>query len=490
MPDDLPERVKLHQLQHPEASVPTRLLASWQRSEDYGVPSEHVEPVFTGTDDLGSLFVQCGNEVLADLHRTLANEPVSMMLTDSDGVVLSRMSGDHSLLQALDDVHLAPGFAYSEREVGTNGLGLALADRAPTLVRADQHYALSLCTFTCAAVPVLEATTGRLEGCVNLTTWSQSSSELLLALARSAASNTAALMLARSNGRRPRQTPRGQVFRVEVPRLEPGSGTLHELSEPWNAAVSLAERAMSAGSVVAAIGEPGAGRATLLAQAARHVYPRDRILSASAPAPSDVQTWLGLWTPELGKEHTAVVVRDVDMLPTWVADQLRDLVVRSSRDAAVPFAMTAERFEDIPAALAGLIDAVVEVPPLRNRPQDVLPLAAHIAKRARGRDVVVSPAASRALHDYEWPGNVEQLGRVVAHAANRTDVIDVGSLPPEVLAGTSRHLSRIEAFERGEIIRVLSTGGSATMADVARELGMSRATLYRKISQYDIRIPH
>jgi transcriptional regulator of acetoin/glycerol metabolism len=491
VPDDLPERVKLHQMQHPEASpVPRRLLASWQRSEEYGVPSETVEPVFTGTDDLGSLFVQCGNEVLADLHRTLANEPVSMMLTDSDGVVLSRMSGDHSLLQALDDVHLAPGFVYSEREVGTNGLGLALADRAPTLVRADQHYALSLCTFTCAAVPVLEAATGRLEGCVNLTTWSQSSSELLLALARSAASNTAALMLARSNGRRPRQTPRGQVFRVEVPRLEPGSGTLHELSEAWNAAVAVAERAMSAGSVVAAIGEPGVGRSTLLAQAARHTYPRDRILSASAPAPSDFNTWLGLWTPELGKEHTAVVVRDVDMLPKWVADQLRDLVVRSSRDAAVPFAVTAERFEDIPAALAGLIDTVVEVPPLRDRPEDVLPLAAHIAKRARGRAVVVSPAASRALRDYEWPGNVEQLAGVVAHAANRTDVIDVGSLPPEVLAGTSRHLSRIESFERGEIIRVLSTGSAATMADAARELGMSRATLYRKIGQYAIRIPH
>jgi hypothetical protein len=293
--DELPDRA---QLQHGEAAnVPRRLLASWQRSEEYGVPQESVEPVFTGTEDLGSLFYQCGSEVLLDLHRTLANEPVSMMLTDSDGVVLNRVSGDHSLLQALDDVHLAPGFAYSEREVGTNGLGLALADRAPTLVRADQHYALSLCTFTCAAVPVIEPTTGRLEGSVNLTTWSESSSELLLALARSAASNTAALMLARSTGRRPRQTPRGQVFRVEVPRLEPGSGTLHALSESWNSAVGRAERAMSAGNVVAAIGEPGSGRSTLLAQAARHTYPRDRILSASAPAPSDIQTWLGLWAP-------------------------------------------------------------------------------------------------------------------------------------------------------------------------------------------------
>ena len=73
--------------------VPRRLLASWQRSEDYGVPLDAVEPAFTGTDDLSSLFFQCGNEVLADLHRTLAGEPVSMMLTDAEGVVLSRLVG-------------------------------------------------------------------------------------------------------------------------------------------------------------------------------------------------------------------------------------------------------------------------------------------------------------------------------------------------------------------------------------------------------------
>ena len=229
MPDDFVDRVRMHDLAHREdRGVPRRLLASWQRSEDYGVPLEEVEPVFTGTDDIGSLFFQCGNEVLADLHSTLVGEPVSLMLTDAEGVVLSRLSGDRSLLQALDDVHLAPGFAYAERDVGTNGLGLALADRVPTLVRADQHYALSLCTFTCAAVPVFDPASGRLEGSVNLTTWSRSSSDLLLALARSAASNTTALMVARSTGRIPRPATRGQVFRVEVPRLEPGSGTLHD----------------------------------------------------------------------------------------------------------------------------------------------------------------------------------------------------------------------------------------------------------------------
>lgn len=487
MPDGLPERAGKNLL---HGTVPERLLASWQRSEDYGIPLESVEPVFTGTDDLSSLFFQCGNEVLADLHRTLANEPVSMMLTDAEGVVLSRLSGDRSLLQALDDVHLAPGFGYAERDVGTNGLGLALADRVPTLVRAEQHYSLSLCTFTCAAVPVLDPASGRLEGSVNLTTWSRESSELLLALARSAASNTAALMLARSSGRLPRHVPRGQVFRVEVPRLEPGSGTLHSLSAPWNDAVAHAERGMRTG-VVAAVGEAGAGRATLLAQAARHVFPRDRILSASAPAPTDVQTWLGLWTPEVGKSHTAIIVRDVDMLPSWVAERLRDLVLRSGTGISVgstPFTVTAERFEDIPTALASLVDTVVPVPSLRERPDDVMTLAQHIATRVRGRESTFTPSAARALTGYDWPGNVAELSRVVGHLAGRLDVIDAKALPPEVLAGSTRHLSRIEAFERGEIVRVLGLDG-LTMAEVAGELGMSRATLYRKIAQYDIQSP-
>ncbi len=68
------------------------------------------------------------------------------------------------------------------------------------------------------------------------------------------------------------------------------------------------------------------------------------------------------------------------------------------------------------------------------------------------------------------------------------DLVDVGCTPPKVLAGNTRHLSRIEAFERGEIIRVLATQG-LTMAEVAHELGMSHATRYRMIAPCDIDVP-
>jgi sigma-54 dependent transcriptional regulator, acetoin dehydrogenase operon transcriptional activator AcoR len=472
-------------------AMPARVRASWQRSEDYGVSPDTVDPVFTGTYDDESLFFECGRDVLTGLHQTLANEPVSLMLTDADGLVLNRLSGDTSLLRALDAVHLAPGFAYSEREAGTNGLGLALADRAPTLVRAQEHYAASLCTYTCAAAPVLDPRTGRLEGAVNLTTWSESSSDLLLALAQSAAGHTAALMLARSTGRHPRPAQRGEVFRVERTRLEPGSGTIHALSRAWTRALTDAERALRNGRVVVTVGEAGSGRATLLAQAHRRVRAHDRILSARAPAPQDTDLWLSLWAPELGKPHTAVIVCGADGLSGWAAHQVRDLVIAASPPAlgtGVPFSLTAERFEDIPAPLAALVDTIVQVPPLRERTDDVVPLAEHLARRYRSRDISITPAAQRALASCHWPGNVEQLRAVVRAAATRTDVIDIRHLPSEVLSGTRHRLSRIEAFERDEIVRVLTCPG-ITMREAADELGMSRATIYRKLAQYDVHLP-
>ena len=154
----------------------------------------------------------------------------------------------------------------------------------------------------------------------------------------------------------------------------------------------------------------------------------------------------------------------------------------------VPFCLTAERFEDLPLALQSLVDTVVEVPALRDRPDDAPVIARHVARRVRGREVGLTPAAERALHDHSWPGNVAELVAAVRHAATRADVVDVGHLPPDVLAGTSRRLSRIESFERDEIIRVL-TGPGVTMREAAEQLGMSRATIYRKIAQYDIHVP-
>ena len=475
-------------MENPQVSVTrsfdaARLRASWQRSERYGVPEDEVLPVFSGAVDTGSLLYECGTEVLRGLQATLANEPISLMITDSEGLVLSRLCTDASINRSLDKVHLAPGFYFAESNAGTNGLGLALADRAPSLVRASEHYCTDLRGYTCAAVPVLDPLTGALAGSVNLTTWSEQSSELLLALAQAAAGNTAALMLARASGRTARPTPRGEVFRVYADRVDPGD--LPRLSPAWTTAVSSAQTAFAAGRVVAVVGEPGAGKTALASLARRQLRPRERVLNARPPAPDDVDTWLTLWTPELAKEGTCVIVSGVSALPAWAAEELARRFAEARGDGPPPYVLTAEDAGSLPAALRPLVDRVVEVPALRFRPDDVLPLAHHFARRDRGRDVTFTSAASRALAAYDWPENAKQLRRVVREAASRSDVVDVGHLPAEVFSAAGHRLSRLQALERDEIVRCLSEPG-VTVVQAAGKLGMGRATLYRKMAQYGL----
>ncbi len=465
-------------------AIPARVLASWQRSESYGVPLDDVVPTFAGTYDDESLFFECGREVLNGLHSTLTSEPVGLMLTDADGLVLNRLCGDSELQRNLDRVHLAPGFSYSEQAAGTNGLGLALADRVPALVKADDHYAQSLCGYTCAAAPVFDPVSGRLEGAVNLTTWSDSRSDLLLALAQMAASSTANLLLARSQGHRRMQPSRGQVFRVEPLVQQIIDSPKQRLSAVWEEVVERARTAAGLGRIVTAVGEWGSGRASLLGEAYRQALAAHRLFAVRAPAPQDIDTWMQFWTPELARTDTTFVICNVDEIPPTAAARLRDLLVNAAASGSRAVALTAERLGAIPAPLSDLVDAVVDVPPLRERPSDIAPLAEAFAHRERGRRIEITPPAMRALSRYSWPGNVAELRSVVKSAASRTDAVEVRHLPAEVVADGGR-LPPIRAFERDELVRVLTRPG-VTIEKAAAELGMSRATVYRKVAQYGI----
>lgn len=463
-----------------------RLRASWRRSEHYGVPPDEVVPVFTGSVDTGSLLYSCAYEVLTGLQATIANEPVSLMVADRDGLVLARLGGDAGIRRSLDRVHLAPGFSYAERNAGTNGLGLSLADRAPTLVRAADHYCSDLRGYTCAAAPVLDPVVGELAGTINLTTWSDSSSDLLLGLAQAAAGATSALMLVRGTGRTLRPAPRGEVFHVVGSHLADGAGDPC-VSTGWRAAVAHAATAAAAGRVTAVVGEPGAGKSTLAALAQRRSLPRRRILRARAPGGGDVTAWLDLWTPELRDPDTCIIVSGTESLPAWAADELARILAAAHHPGGrpPPFVLAAPGFGALPEPLAPLVETVVEAPPLRHRADDVLPLAHHLAGR---RAVGFTDRAARALAGCGWPGNVAQLRRVVRDAAARTDTVDVQHLAPEVFDGGRRPLTRLERLERDEIVRCLTAPGT-TVTGAAEALGIGRTTLYRKIAQYGLTLP-
>lgn len=127
------------------------------------------------------------------------------------------------------------------------------------------------------------------------------------------------------------------------------------------------------------------------------------------------------------------------------------------------------------------------LPPLRARGDDIVLIAEHFlagAARTLSRDIEGFAAdAVAALRNYPWPGNIRELRGAVDHAAlaSAGPRISRGDLPPEVVAG-------IAADASGERARLLAAidraGGNRSRA--AALLGMSRATLYRRLAEFGL----
>lgn len=140
----------------------------------------------------------------------------------------------------------------------------------------------------------------------------------------------------------------------------------------------------------------------------------------------------------------------------------------------------------------------VDLPPLRARPEDILPLTDHLlaqlsAKLVPRRDVRLSAEAQRLLLAYPWPGNVRELTNVLERgiALSQGDLISDEELPSHVRerrpadflgAAVARRMTLSE-LEREFIEAVLADeAGNKTRA--AQRLGLDRKTLYRKLDEY------
>jgi transcriptional regulator of acetoin/glycerol metabolism len=175
--------------------------ASWERCEHRGTPITQLEVPFTSAFDTESRLTRSAGPVLRTLHSSLASEPISIMLSDETGLVVTRLCSDRAIVRSLDEVALAPGSTYSEPAVGTNGFGLALVNDAPALVAGDDHYNTNLMGYTCAGVPIHDPVGGGVVGALSLTTWSTERNDLLLALAGQTVMNIEAQLASGSQAR-------------------------------------------------------------------------------------------------------------------------------------------------------------------------------------------------------------------------------------------------------------------------------------------------
>jgi transcriptional regulator of acetoin/glycerol metabolism len=552
---------------------------SWVRSRMCGLdqgasPTPPYKPDF----EVASRYLRAAQPVMDQLAAWLPGCGTAAVLTDASGRMLLRHTDDPELTRRLDSGLSAPGFVWSEEHAGTQAVGIALEERIAAWTIGNDHYLDALRDLACAAVPIVNPLTQRLEGVVDLTTSSHRASPLMMPMAMQAAkaiedrlvalgtaaerrlldcflaatkrgarsilvigqraqfsSHLASSLLAADDrmllGARAEDLELGENQVVEQIPLSSGDvvdarfepiehdgrriGTLVEVVESnrLRRANSSTPIAVHGFGGSAGAGGGFVGRST----AARHVNHRiDEVGSSRYPLTIVGEPGVGKFTvAKLVAERTGKpVVFDTrnstgggDMnLRREVHDVLEasgsSVIIRGieelSKDSMAHFASIAEEAEAKSCRLiatmtvaspnvsdGSMFGVMVNVPPLRERAEDILDLVPHLMRR-RGSRVRIAPQVMDALMRYEWPGNVRELDNVLSAMLSRSrgSEILLSDLPLNYQRG-SRRLRRIENVERSAIIQALmEADGNKTKAAELLEIG--RATLYRKLRVYKL----
>jgi transcriptional regulator of acetoin/glycerol metabolism len=564
-----------------QAAVRKPILASWWRSRQFHVAADHIDLDFLRDPDLESNLARTADPVLRQLHEQLDGQPISIILTDAAGLVLTRLTADHDLERALDGIKLAPGFSYAEDKVGTNGIGTALEAGGPAHVFGHEHYAEYLERFGCAGVPIHDPISGKTVGVIDLTCWRKDADPLLISLVKSTADQiTQALLAAGSNRdlrllqeyvRACRRTggivlalgndvvmlndharrvldpadqsalighatdalarqnpgavtvdlPSGVVARMFCRRVSGNpacpDGVVHvkliaaavslpEVPAPraamhlpglvgsgvlWLRACREAEALYDAGDWMTLEGESGVGKLAL----ARAVHQRR---NPAAPfhvidAEGAGQDWLAKTRGELLEGVGMLVIRHAGAVNAKQVHALASALQEArtaKRNTELRVAITLNR-KQAAADLTRLLrffQGTVELPPLRHHIEDLHELVPFfLARLSQQGRLTCSPEAMQLLLRHNWPGNTEQLWQVLKQVVQRrrAGVIMPRDLPPECWTVSRRLLSPLESIERDAIVQSLQDhDGNKVRA--AEALGMSRATIYRKIHEYGI----
>jgi sigma-54 dependent transcriptional regulator, acetoin dehydrogenase operon transcriptional activator AcoR len=568
-----------------DAAVRESIFQSWLRSRRWHVAADHIDLKYLHEPDPEATLARTADPVLRHLHEQLDGQPISIILTDASGLVLTRLTADRDLERHLERVKLAPGFSYAEELVGTNGIGTALESGGPAHVFGHEHYAENLEGLACAGVPLRHPVSGKTIGVIDLTCRRKDADPLLISLVRSTADQITSAMATASGGRDFRLLreymracrhsggivlalgndivmlndharrmldpgdqavligqatevlaasagagptgsvtvglPSGMLARMSCRRISDGrvadgvvqvkllqqaeaapavapaprapvhlpglvgSGVL------WLRACRAAEAAYDSREWLTLEGEAGAGKLAL----ARAVHQRR---APAAPfhvldsEPAD-RNWLAQVRKELLEGTGMLVIRHVSALN---ARQLHGLAsalqeARSAgRQESLRVAVTLDR-KQAAADLTRLLrffPRTVELPPLRHHIEDLQELVPFFLTRLsqHGR-VTCSPEAMQLLLRHTWPGNVEQLWQVLRQVVQckRAGAIKPRDLPPECWTVSRRLLNPLQSMERDAIVAsLLDHEGNKVKA--AEALGMSRATIYRKIHEYGI----
>ncbi|HEY0542865.1 MAG TPA: helix-turn-helix domain-containing protein [Actinoallomurus sp.] len=237
-------------------------------------------------------------------------------------------------------------------------------------------------------------------------------------------------------------------------------------------------------------GEPGVGKLAL-AEAVHNSCTPEGTLCVIEPddVTKDVARCLSRTASALRGSGCTVVLRHPERFAAGSLNAVVDWLdtVSGPEDRLWVVATTSAGVE-LPDALLNRLTVTLTVPPLRHRIHDVRELVPALLRGFNGgRSVSCGAAAMRVLLRSAWPGNVAELAQVLRHVLTRrrSGQIQPEDLPASCHTTSRRVLTAWEISERDSIVRALLETGGNKIA-VAGLLGISRATVYRKINAYGI----
>ena len=292
----------------------------------------------------------------------------------------------------------------------------------------------------------------------------------------------------------------GPQARMFLPGLV-GTGPL------WLRACHQVDAVYGASEWLALEGERGTGKLALIRAVHQRRNPARHFQVLDAADAGDPD-WPARVRAELLDGEGDLVIRHVDRLKIRRLDALTtalDEALAAGRQHSLWVAVTLSEGSADPggwppgtphtggdlAELLRSFPSTVEMPPLRHHSEDLHELVPFfLTKLNRPGQLICSPEAMQLLLRSSWPGNTEQLWNILKQVVQhrRTGTIHPNDLPPECWTVSRRLLSPLESMERDAIVQsLLDHEGNKVKA--AKSLGMSRATIYRKIHEYRIVMP-
>ena len=264
----------------------------------------------------------------------------------------------------------------------------------------------------------------------------------------------------------------------------------------WTHCCREVETAARNGEWLVVRGERGVGKLALLRAVHLRLHPGSQVTVLDAAADHTASGWAKAASAALDGTATGVVITHAEALEgsrlTVTADVLRQ--ARAKRGSRLRWVATTLADGADELNLLPLLDhfpRTVDVPPLRLHLRDVALLVPHLLRRVDPHGhLTYSSEVIATMMRGSWTGNVTELDgvlhEIVAH--RRSGEIVLEDLPPAARTVSRRRLTHIEALERDAVVAALhQANGDKTRA--AKALGMSRATIYRKIRDYGILAP-